>query len=273
MCQVGLPRKRVNDRVFQRTNGNATIILEAGYLRIGGQVTEQQLPYGTHPRLIMVHLSSEAVKNKTPVVEVGSSTREFLRRLGIGEGGGPRGGLTSFKNQMQALAACHLTLSYTEGERDTTIYAKPIRRFDAWLQNEETQSSLWPGIITLSEEFYETLKDHAVPLDPRALGALKHSSLALDIYCWLANRLCRVPGTRGTFLSWHNLTDQFGQEYADFRNFKREFTKALRQVRLVYPDAKIDIITGGMMIYSSPPPIPKTQVVVELPPERSKYLP
>ena len=64
MCQVGLPRKRVNGRVFQRTSGNATIILESGYLRIGGEVTEQLLPYGTHPRLVMVHLNSEAVKNK-----------------------------------------------------------------------------------------------------------------------------------------------------------------------------------------------------------------
>ncbi len=273
MCQVGLPRKKVEGRLFERTSGNATISLESGRLMVGGKMTDQPLPYGTHPRLIMVHLSSEAVKHKNPVVEVGSSTREFLRRLGISESGGTRGGLTAFKRQIQALAACHLTLAYTEDGRDTTVYARPIRRFDAWLQNDDAQSSLWPGIITLSDEYFETLREHAVPLDPRALGALKTSSLALDVYCWLANRLCRIPNYKGRFLSWQNLTDQFGQEYKDFRNFKQEFSKVLRQVRLVYPSAKLEIVTGGLMMYSSPPPIPKAQVVVELPLERSKYLP
>jgi len=34
---------------------------------------------------------------------------------------------------------------------------------------------------------------HAVPLDERALAGLAHSSLALDIYAWLAQRLHRVP--------------------------------------------------------------------------------
>lgn len=31
-------------------------------------------------------------------------------------------------------------------------------------------------------DFFDTLINHAVPLDYRALGALKHSAIALDIY-------------------------------------------------------------------------------------------
>ena len=103
LCQVGLPRSRVKDRIFERMSGNSSIILESGHLMIRGKMTEQPLPYGTHPRLVMVYISSQAIKNKSRVVEVGDSTREFLRRLGISEGGGPRGGLTTFKKQMQAL--------------------------------------------------------------------------------------------------------------------------------------------------------------------------
>jgi hypothetical protein len=66
--------------------------------------------------------------------------------------------------------------------------------------------------------------------------------------------------------------DQFGQEYKDQKNFQREFKKTLRQVRPVYPDAKLEVVRGGLMLYSSPPPIPKTQVVVELP-SNDEYIP
>ena len=89
--------------------------------------------------------------------------------------------------------------------------------------------------MTLSNEFYETLREHAVPLDNRAVAALTHSALALDIYTWLAHRLCRVRKVEGVKLSWRNLRYQFGQEYADSKNFKREWRKALRTVLAVYP--------------------------------------
>ena len=63
-----------------------------------------------------------------------------------------------------------------------TINTEPFEKFDAWLQREDTgQMTLWPGVIELSQKFYDTLREHAVPLDPEALKALKHSALALDI--------------------------------------------------------------------------------------------
>ena len=273
MCQVGLPRSRVKERVFERRNGNASLILQAGSLWVRGAWQEQPLPYGPHPRLVMIYVSTEAVRSKNRVVEVGNSTHEFLTRLGISTGGGPRGGYSTFKRHMQALAACHLTICYSVGDRDVTIFGKPVQRFEAWIQHDEKQIALWPGVMELSQEFYESLSEHAIPLDPRALAALKHSALALDVYSWLAHRLCRVRQHEGVMLSWKNLMEQFGQEYNDPKNFRRKFLAALRQVRPVYPDAKLNLVRGGLRLYSSPPPIPKSQIVVELPPERSKYYP
>jgi len=46
-------------------------------------------------------------------------------------------------------------------------------------------------------------------------AAAKHSALALDIYTWLAHRLCRVTEASGVVLSWRSLREQFGQEYSD----------------------------------------------------------
>lgn len=136
---------------------------------------------------------------------------------------------------MNALAACRLSIGMQEAGRVVTVDAKPIKRFEAWIQADGLQRSLWPGVIELSEDFFATLTEHAVPLDPRAASASRHSALALDVYTWLAHRLCRVRTPTGTRLSWENLRGQFGQEYRSSRDFKKEFRRAFRQVRLVLP--------------------------------------
>lgn len=260
MCQVGMPRKATEARTFERTSGRISVQLEAGKLWNGKEWVQQPLPYGTTPRLVMVHVSSEAIRTQSRRVDVGDSMRQILLKLGMGDNGGPRGGYTSVRKQVEALAACRLTIRMQDHGKVVTVDAKPIRKFEAWLHQDGSQQTLWPGVMELHPDFYETLTNHAVPLDYRALSALRHSALALDIYTWLAHRLCRIDKPAGVMLSWQNLRDQFGQEYAESRDFKREFRDVLRQVSVVYPDARIEEIDGGIRLYESPPPIPKTAV-------------
>jgi len=260
MCQVGMPRRATEARVFERQNGPFSILLEAGKLWTGREWQPHPLPYGTTPRLVMVHLSSEAIRTQNRRVELGDSMRQFLQTLGIQTNGGERGGYTMFRKQMEALAACRLTIGMKCEGRVVTVDAKPIKRFEAWLQQDGQQQTLWPGVLELSPDFYETLAEHAVPLDYRALSALKHSAFALDVYTWLAHRLCRIRQPGGVMLSWENLRDQFGQEYANSKDFKREFRDILRQVWLVYPAARIEEVAGGIVLRESPPPISKATI-------------
>lgn len=258
-CQVGMPKRHTEARIFERTNGSASLLLEAGRIWYRGKWYEQPLPYGTKPRLIMMHISGEAMRTQQRTVEIGDSMRAFLRRLGISTNGGARGGYTMFRKQMEALAACRMTIGLSLADKDITINTQPISRFEAWLRNESQYERSWPGILELSQDFFETLNDHAVPLDYRALGALKHSALALDIYTWLAHRLCRIKKSSGLFLSWLNLQQQFGSEYKDSRNFKKEFREALVQVCAVYPEAKVESTEGGFLFHQSRPPVYKKQ--------------
>ncbi|MGI4801229.1 MAG: replication protein RepA [Janthinobacterium lividum] len=255
LCQVGLPRSRTQGTKFKRTNGNASLLVEAGSLWDGTDWIEQPLPYGTRPRLALVYVSSEAVRTKSPTVELGNSVRDFLVRLGVDTGGRE---YATFNKQMRALAACRMTLGFGAA----TIDAKPIKQFTAWTDAATGSKALTPGTIELSPEFFTSLAEAAVPLDARALSALQHSSLALDTYCWLAHRLHRVRRITGERLSWKNLREQFGQEYADPKNFKREMEKALRTVLAVYRDARIEQVDGGLILLPSPPPVPKTLVQV-----------
>lgn len=260
LCQVGLPRRSIPGRSFERRNGHISIRLEAGSLFNGAEFVEQPLPYGVTPRLVMVHISSEAIRTRSRTVSTGESMRQFLITLGMPTSGGERGGYTAFKRQMVALAACRLTLGMQTGGRAVTVDTRPIDRFDAWIQADGGWPASWPGTIELSERFYHTLIEHAVPLDSRALATLRHSSLGLDIYTWLVHRLRRVARSQGVKLSWRNLRDQFGQEYTCPKNFKREFRRVLGQVCRVYPDARLQEVPGGLILYPSKPPVSPTRV-------------
>lgn len=254
LCQVGLPRKKQEGRVFERSFKNASLLVEAGKLWDGRKWIEQPLPSGPKPRLALIHINSEAVRTQNPQVEIGRSCSEFLRRIGLPDQDGRTYNL--FKRQMMALAAARLTMGFTLPDRAITVDAKPIKEFQAWLSDDERQPALWPGFLQLSQEYYESLLSHAVPLDPRAIGALSHTALGLDWYSFLARRLHELD--RSVKVPFISLQEQFGQEYkgknaAD--DFQKELLKINKQVLTVYPEAKIERATGGLVLYPSHPPI------------------
>lgn len=259
MCQVGLPRSQVQGDRFERICGNAALLVKAGELWDGKQFVQQTVPYGAMPRLILAYMNTYAITHKTPVVPIGNSAGGFLRLLGKGSTGGKNGTLGTFHKQIQALAACTLTLGFNAGGRANTFSGRPIDNFEAWLApGEDGQPALWPGVITYSETYFRTLMNHAVPIDVRAYYALKGSSLAMDIYIWLAERLPRI-GSTPVFLTWTNLKEQFGQEYqgknAD-KDFRVSFLDALGKVRVAYPQANVESVPFGLLLCASHPPIP-----------------
>lgn len=252
LCQVGLPRSKVEGREFMRQSGAAWVNVQAGYLDEGHGPVLQPIPYGVMPRLGLAWVSTFAVRNKEREIPIGDSAAEFLRLMGM-ESDGRR--YTTLRKQMHALAAARLQLGF----KGRTYNGQPVQQFDAWVANKDTQQrALWPGVMLLSEDYYGSLIESAVPLDNRALHALKGSALALDVYAWLAHRLHRIEG-RGVTLHWKSLREQFAQEYKGKdpdKDFKKEFLPVLRKVLAVYPQAKVKPVTGGVLLIGSPPPIP-----------------
>lgn len=275
LCQVGIPRSKTPGKLFERHSGFVSVRLEAGALFDGERFIEQPLPYGTRPRLTLVYASGYALRHKTREIDLGSSLREYMRRLGLDDSGGERGNYRAMREQIQALAACRMTIGMNIRGRAITLKTEgPVEQFEAWLTGHAGQQSLWPASLRLSERFYESLQDFSVPLDPRALAALKDSALAMDLYMWLAHRMCRIKQLSGQYLPWAQLREQFGQEYAESRNFKKKLVPALRRVMTVYPAARIDSVYGGLQLYPSPPPIAKVAVLLPRPQAaRARYLP
>ena len=92
-----------------------------------------------------------------------------------------------------------------------------------------------------------------MPLDHRAVAALSHTALGLDIYTWLAQRLHRVNPARPSFVAWANLWDQFGMNYKRINKFREVFLHALAQVQTQYPRAEIAVDGRGLTLSCSPP--------------------
>lgn len=252
LCQVGLPRAKLDGREFMRRSGDAWISVQAGYLDEGHGPVLQPVPYGSLPRMALAWLSTTAVRTRQREIQIGASAAEFLGLLGMDDGGRR---YAMLRRQMHALAACRLQLGF----RGRTFNGQAVQQFDAWLADRAPgQRALWPGVLVLSEHYFNSLVESAVPLDNRALIAIRGSALALDVYAWLAQRLHRIDG-RPLMVSWQALREQFGQEYDGkdaLRDFKKEFLVALRKVLAVYPQARVQKVTGGLLLHGSPPPIP-----------------
>ncbi|EDL7089082.1 replication protein [Escherichia coli] len=263
MCQVALPRslKAVKGLdVFERTSGTSSIRVEAGAIWNGQEWVKQPIPYGGNPRLILAYLNTFAVRERTKVIPLGDSWRDLLAMLGKSSTGGRNGSLTRFKADIQALAACKMLLGYVRNGNAITYDGKPVKEFQAWIgKHVEGQRGLWPATLTFSDDYYNALTDGrmAVPVDMRAMIELSGSALAMDIYLMLAERLHRMSG-RGLPLYWHQLRQQFGQEYSGKyaeKTFKNNFIAAFRQVQIAYPQCKAKLVEGGLLLLPSPPPI------------------
>ena len=110
----------------------------------------------------------------------------------------------------------------------------------------------------LSAEFYDELAAHAVPIDLRALKALKGSPLALDIYSWLTYRMSHLR--KPCLIPWEALQTQFGANYGRPRDFKRKFLIHLADVLRVYPAVRLAELPAGLLLKPSPTHLPHKSV-------------
>lgn len=258
LCQACLPYRNPGDdvRVWERRNGGLWLRVEAGAAldHERGEWVQLGLPYGPKPRLILAHLNAEAIRTGSPEIDVQSSLRAFVRRMGLREDGRYTG---TVRDQLNHLAGATIRIAVTHGGDPFQVNAQFIERFELWYRRDDRQRVLWPGRVTLSDAYFATLGQHAVPLHPVALGALASSALALDLYAWLAQRLHRIEPGKPQRVSWAALKAQFGWEYDRLRAFRAFFRRSLEAVHAVYVGARFDLDQGGMVLHWSPPPISK----------------
>jgi hypothetical protein len=262
-CQTSLPYRNPGDdlRLWKREQGAVSLLVEAGYARHpkNGDWVALGLPWGIKPRLILAHLNAEAIRRQSPVIEVESSLSAFVKRIrGFQHGREIR----MFKDQLSRLSVAVVRLAMTRGHRAFQINSHVVTAFELWPELDDRQRVLWPSTIRLSQEYFDSLQQHAVPLNEADLAALAHSAMALDLYAWLAQRLHRVTPLKPAFITWVALKQQFGPDYGRMDKFKAVFRVALRQVRARYQRAILDLDNRGITLHHSLPPVTKQRVLL-----------
>lgn len=253
-CQLGLPRSNLEGTYFTRISDDASISINIA--------TEDTLQnkFGLHgviPRLILMYVSSKATLTKSRNIDICNSQTAFMKLINLNSSGGKNGIRKNLKDQFIQLSKANFELILFTKNTETYFCGKLFEDAPYNVDNGK-----WNKKINLTEKFFNSLisDKNNVPVDKRATYCLQRSSLALDLYFMLAERLHRVVKDN-YIVRWKKLREQFGQEYADSKsgraNFKKAFSYALTQVKAVYPNAKVDIVKCGVKFGRSEPPIPK----------------
>ena len=239
MVQATLPHRKVEGNEFERRNGSFTLTLQAPS-KIG-------LPYGSIPRLLLAWVTTEAVKTKSRELELGDSMSAFMAELGLQPTGGANGSITRLKNQTRRLFSATVTASYEDDKQITDMgYRLADKSVLWWHSKDPEQAGLWKSTVTLSEHFFNEVIDRPVPIDMRAIKALKQSPMALDIYTWLTYRSSYLK--RRTVIPWSSLALQFGSDYSRLRDFKHAFIDELAKVYVVYRQVQVEAVEQGLIV-------------------------
>ena len=257
LVQVTLPHSNPGDvPVWGRTNGNLTLSIKPDWV-LDPETGESRclgLPYGTIPRLLLFWITTEAVRRKDRKIVLGDSLSSFMRQLDLAPTGGRQGNIGRLKNQMERLfrAKISFELKLEDGDRHGQQWLDmPVAPKGElwWSHRMPDQGSLFGSWIELGETFFDAITAAPVPVDLRALYALKKSPLALDLYAWSTYRTFRInQDGREAFIPWRGLMKQFGGDYSDVKDFKRRAKAALRKVQAVFPGLDLEDVNGGIVI-------------------------
>lgn len=259
-CMTGLPHKRLADDVVWTKRGHrVTLMVEPGRMMNAGKPRLYGVPFGARARMILLYLQTQAVRTGSREVELGRSMRAWLERMGVAWGGETA---KAMREQAARISACNLKFFWEDNAAGANGWLAG-RIVNSGMQfhasTETDQGRLWEDRVVLDQVFFDTLRQHPVPLREAAIRELRDRSLSLDLYVWLAWRLHTLD--RATPIRWAALHAQFGSGFAAVRHFRNYFVEALEPALAAYPEARVAMDEAGVVLHPSSPPVPKLHAV------------
>jgi hypothetical protein len=263
-----------NVEAWTRRTGNGSLTIQRGWDAEARRSIGY--PYGTIPRLLLYWITTEVQQTKNRddlptdekrTLQLGRSLNDFMRAVGLSPntGGGKRSGSKRLHNQMDRLFASRISFQQTFND-DAHRQGKAWLNMDVaprgelwWNPRTPDQGTLWKSWIQLGLEFYNALVALPVPVDMRALKALKRSPLALDLYAWVCFRAFVIvqKNQPAQFIAWEILRRQLGTDYSTPKDFRKKGQAALRKVQSLYPGLIIGPAKGGFTIHANRLAVPQ----------------
>lgn len=273
--QATLPHQDPKSATWRRVNGSSVLGIQAGVDHITGFT--YGIPYGSIPRLLLFWITSEAVRTKNPVIEMGPSLTAFMAAVGLSprSGGGPDGVAARLDEQWRRLTTARISFvesstdasRQAEGQCETELRVTRSRE-SWWKRNASGEVSNWSSRVELDADFYRQIIAHPVPVDVRVLRGLRRSPMALDLYALLCYESSRAQERKkGRLIKYQWLAEQLGANYTGdkrMKEFARNLRGALDKILLLSPTIKVEVaksrpgFAGGIFVLSnSAPPIPR----------------
>lgn len=256
LMQCFLPQKPIQERDYELNHGRASLVVEAGRLinpERRNQWTRCQVPSGPKPRLILPYIIGEAVRNGTPEVDLGRSLRQFMDRLGIPVSGRNGKNLT---REVQNIAAASILIGQWNHDGAHMVGSRVARSVSFWIERDPDQLTLWTPTMTLSDDFFEAVQQHRVPVNMEHLAKLSRSPRRMDLYSWLSYRTPKLSSRGRMPVKLHALWEIFAPDISRFRDFRARLLRDLRAIAGVYPDFKAEIDGDILWLRRSKPPVP-----------------
>ena len=266
LALCALPRTDPGEeRQYRRNNGWWTLYMTA--TGVPG------LPYGSYPRLLLAWVSTEAVRTRSPVLDLGDSLAGFMRTLGVfSPSGGSRSIRNRLRDQMYRLFNTSIRLDTRQRDGDShghsSVSSQVASHTKFWWDLDDTgKEQIEQGKIRLAHDLFENLLAHPVPLDLRTLRALRRCSLGIDLYLWLNYVAYKLHSPKS--VTWPQLYRQFGSyplpqfDRRAIQNFRKSALRELKKIQVAWPELRVKVIlgragthgrgkAGGLRIYPSP---------------------
>lgn len=216
LVQMTLPHQDPKSVTYERTNGLSDLTW----------LSKEGVPYGIHARLLLLHVSTEAVKSGSPEVALGATRNSLVKQLKLTPSGAVN---KSIVEQLNRLRASMLTIEDTKicpGQRKIINFQnnRIFSHGTFWWDDVDQSAGAY---LNLSPEFYDALRESAVPFNKDALALFRKSCMEMDLYMYLSYRSklrTRTP------IPWVGLYRQIGSNFKELRQFKAKLLKALKKV-------------------------------------------
>lgn len=257
LVQATLPHSNPGSIVaYERSNGAASLYIQPGVEKVAGKWRSVGYPYGSYPRLVLLWMATEVIREGSRRVTFGDSLSGFMRELGLIPSGGRWGSITRLRDQMKRLFSAKIGIQYNDAGgfvHDAALLASHVELW--WEPSKPDQAALWDSHVMLTEDFYQAMLHQPVPGDMRVLREIKQSALALDLYCWLTYRVSRLE--EPLTLSWQQVHDQFGADYKNAKSFAQQARKELTRLSKLWQGLRYETPRGRLRLYPGEPHVPQ----------------
>lgn len=238
-----LPLRATSETMWERTDGDVTVILAATPYEDADGTTQYHLPSGRIAREVIMYLVTSAMMSGSPTIEISRTWRGFLRDMGVPYSSANR---RAVERQLRAILNMSVRVSHrTANGSGTNLSSRAClvgSGEDLVFDRDGVLDDAYRSVVILSDEFFDRIAAAPSPVHGtmrvlrdswrQIVTENPHQALAGDVYLWLAGRMSRVR--REVRIPWADLAAQFGSSMSNDRRWRQQFRSALSVATRAY---------------------------------------